>query len=307
MYCKACEAAVRRGLRPRPDCPDCRRLASVTEETIVPQIPGIPPHRLVPKTGEDRLHGHLVCAVCRRLLLPDAARTVSGNVLCFTCYERLPVCTGCGVRLLESELYECDGATFCETCYDRLDECELCGNKVFRFDENALALLCSECRETHGVCDVCGAIVPKAELTDAEGHPVCSTCASEMDECEDCGKLVFSLPGEPHPRLCSACLSDYATCRVCGEPIPIQDKDRYVVDGKILCENCYDDLPECEECFTRFFPVKGEERGETVCPTCRNNYTRCEECGRRIRFTDAYDIDGRILCEECRSALPDPE
>ena len=147
--------------------------------------------------------------------------------------------------------------------------------------------------------------MPKAELTDAEGHPVCSACASEMDECEDCGRLVFALPGEPHPRLCSSCLSDYATCRVCGEPIPIQDKDRYVVDGKILCENCYDDLPECEECFTRFFPVKGEERGDTVCPSCRSVFTHCEECGRRIRFTDAYDIDGRILCEECRSSLPE--
>ena len=77
------------------------------------------------------------------------------------------------------------------------------------------------------------------------------------------------------------------------------------MDGKILCENCYDDLPECEECFTRFFPVKGESRGSTVCPACRSNFTHCEECGRRIRFTDAYDIDGRILCEECRSAMPE--
>ena len=121
MYCKKCEAAVRRGLRPEPDCPDCRRLAMGAATPEIPRIPGIPPHRLVRVDGEDRLHGHLVCAVCRRILLPDTARTVSGNVLCFTCYERLPVCAGCGMRLLESELYECDGSCFCETCYDRLD------------------------------------------------------------------------------------------------------------------------------------------------------------------------------------------
>lgn len=384
MYCKYCELQMRRGFRPDPACPDCRRLRAgagqTPRRTVQDELAAlalsdrareldeaaerdvgslfgrrparragesVPPRgslfsgsREEPlfsprfeeavfseRRGNDRLRGHLVCFGCHRLILPDLANEAEGKIFCGDCFAKIPSCRSCGRRvlsgasggavlcpdcrssatccdkcgavLLASELYRCDGHTFCDDCYDRLDECELCGNKVFLYDENAATLLCSECLMTHISCEACGRIIPRDACALIDGHPVCPECRDSFDDCEDCGAPVFAPAGEPHPRICRVCMRHYVCCDVCRDAIPKKDAERYVIDGKILCENCYDDLPECEECYAHFFPDADEERGDTVCRACRDNYTRCDECGKRLLFTDAYEKEGRLLCAEC--------
>lgn len=329
MYCNLCEARLRRGIRPDPTCPECHRLRS-TEAVRYQQIPlkiEIAPQSERTRPEADRLHGHLVCSCCHRLVSAEGHPELDGLVFCADCLNRLPVCRNCGKRissraedgyslcagcrtdatackqcgelLLPSELYECDGFIFCDKCYDALEECENCGNKMFVFDSNAVTLLCPECLTFCSACEICGAVIPKEQILSAEGRSVCEGCLNMLDECEDCGQPVFALPGEIHPRLCGNCRKNYVLCGLCQEPIPVEDAGRYLVDSRQLCENCYDDLPECEECFSHFFPDKAAERGDSVCRACRDSYTHCDACGKRILFTDAYEKDGRLLCGEC--------
>ncbi len=290
---------------------------------------GAPTGRSAP--SEDRLRGHLVCSACRRLILPSMARAAEDRVFCEACYGGLPVCRFCGERYLSrsggaplcpscraeatacercgalmmpSELYRCDGHAFCEVCYDGLEECDRCGSKMFVYDENAITLLCAECRTSCSVCELCGAIVENSALFIVEEHTVCPRCFDSLEECEDCGATVFANPDDPnHPRLCAQCLDRYVLCECCREPIPLEESDRYIVDERVLCENCYDDLPECEECYRHFFPEPGEERGTVACPSCRDHFTVCDACGARIRFTDAYERGGQLLCAACNRRM----
>ncbi len=291
--------------------------------------PGAPER---PSAPSDRLRGHLVCSRCRRLTLPSAARAAEDRVFCESCYARLPLCRSCGERviseseggsvlcptcrvntsacercgemLLPDEVYRCDGTVLCVGCYDALDECDRCGSKVYLFDENALSLLCSECKTSHAVCELCGAIDEIEAMESAEGHTVCAACYERLDECEDCGETVFAHPDDPsRVRLCAACLDSYVPCDLCREPIPLEESDRYIVDDRVLCENCYDDLPECEECYLHFFPDPKEERGNTVCAVCRDRFTTCDRCGKRLCFTDAYEFDGQLLCDACNGSV----
>ncbi len=363
-YCKQCELRLRRGLRPDPACLECRtgeahtyhRIpldvgAAAQERTENPDVRREPPPTLrfferpepsnpaparpAPQNGAsrapfgDRLRGHLVCAGCRRLVLPSTARAAEDRVFCESCYVALPICRSCGDKVISpsdsgilcpacraratscercgsmimpSELYVCDAKSFCENCYDGLEECDKCGSKMYIYDENALTLLCAECRTSHTVCELCGAIVANSAVFMAEEHPVCPSCFDRLDECEDCGAAVFAHPDDlSHPRLCAQCLDRYVLCENCREPIPLEESDRYIVDERVLCENCYDDLPECEECYQHFFPDPAAERGTVACPSCRDNFTTCDACGRRIRFTDAYEHEGSLLCAECNT------
>ena len=277
--------------------------------------------------ASDRLRGHLVCSACRRLVLPSIARAAGDRIFCATCFDALPCCRFCGEHMpaspdgdrlcpscsaqatpcercgepvMPSELYMCDGRSFCESCYDGLEECDKCGSKMYLYDENAITLLCAECRVTHTACELCGAIVDNGSVFTAEDHPVCPRCFDRLEECEDCGNAIFAHPDDPlHPRLCAQCLDRYVLCESCREPIPLEESDRYIVDERVLCENCYDDLPECEECYRRFYPDPSEERGTVACPACRDNFTACDLCGARVRFTDAYEWNGQLLCSDC--------
>ena len=318
---------------------EAKRIPSIPEPpkptaSAVPPVSGrdesrYPPHPRTP--ASDRLRGHLVCSSCRRLILPSTASAAEDRIFCGDCFRRLPLCRACGepvvsagegegvlcsacrarisscercgAELLPHEVYQCDGTVFCENCYDGLEECDRCGSKVYLFDENALSLLCTECKTTHAVCELCGAIDAISAMPSAEGRTVCSDCFDRLEECEDCGELIFAHPDDAsHPRLCSRCLDHYVLCDLCREPIPLEDSDRYIVDERVLCENCYDDLPECEECYMHFFPDPHEERGSTVCRSCRDQFTSCDRCGRRMRFTDAYESNGMLLCSVCHGA-----
>ncbi len=276
--------------------------------------------------GGDRLRGHLVCSTCRRLVLPSDARPAGDRIFCANCFASLPrcracsapitegqgsalcpdclalaiPCEGCETMLLPEELFVCDGRSFCESCYDRLEECDLCGSKVYDYEADAPFLLCAECRPHYSPCEICGAIIPNGEIRSVDGHGVCPVCLDTLDECEDCGAPVFAMPEEEHPpRLCAACLDHYVLCDLCHDPIPLADAERYIVDDRVLCENCYDDLPECEECLAHFFPDGKEEHGTTVCRSCREEFTHCDACGAKMRFTDAYERGGRLICEAC--------
>ena len=263
-------------------------------------------------SARTRLHGHLVCSGCRRLVLPGAARAAEDRVFCESCYQLLPICRCCGERaasldgealcslcresasgcercgelILPSELYMCDGHRFCESCYDGLEECDRCGTKMYLYDENAITLLCGECKTSHTACELCGAIVSSGAVFMVEEHAVCPDCFDCLEECEDCGGPVFAHPDDlSHPQLCGQCLERYVLCQVCHEPIPLEESDRYIVEERALCENCYDDLPECEECYQHFFPDRSAEDGTVLCPVCRDTFTTCDRCGSRLRFT----------------------
>ena len=67
--------------------------------------------------------------------------------------------------------------------------------------------------------------------------------------CIDCGEIIDDLNFISHSTLtCTSC-GDYYHCDSCGELSSSQCCERHVLnDGTIVCDYCYQDLPQCDIC-----------------------------------------------------------
>lgn len=67
--------------------------------------------------------------------------------------------------------------------------------------------------------------------------------------CIDCGEIIDGSNFVSHSMLvCDSC-GDYYHCDNCGELISSQCYERHVLnDGTIVCDDCYQDLPQCDIC-----------------------------------------------------------
>lgn len=94
------------------------------------------------------------------------------------------------------------------------------------------------------------------------------------------------------------------TCAECGCVIEEHD-DYYEVDGKIYCEDCYNELFEtCEDCGSTHLRedmawVEGYDH--YVCQDCyEDNYIECANCGSLEYRRNAYRSNDGLICENCR-------
>ena len=94
-------------------------------------------------------------------------------------------------------------------------------------------------------------------------------------------------------------MNERITCDLCGEEIL---SDSYTVEGRRLCESCYDyDTFRCECCGGRF--MMANEVGDdhiSVCENCyEEHYHRCDRCNSLVHDSDVFWEDDNAYCRNC--------
>lgn len=128
------------------------------------------------------------------------------------------VCSLCGHTLSEGDIYYThDGDHFCEDCF---------------FD-------------TFGVCDHCGCIEMRDEMTyyERRDEVYCSDCAEELLRvCSDCGEVVHynSMRSTVDGLVCGWCFDDhYVVCCDCDEVVHIDSAVWDEDENEYYCADCY--------------------------------------------------------------------
>ncbi|MBQ4396804.1 MAG: amidoligase family protein [Clostridia bacterium] len=95
------------------------------------------------------------------------------------------------------------------------------------------------------------------------------------------------------------------TCDLCGEEIT---REPHIVEGRQLCQSCYDfDTFRCDCCGTRIL-VANEVRGDhiSICEDCyENHYHRCERCDTLVHDSDVFWDDDTPYCRSCYEEITD--
>ena len=143
-----------------------------------------------------------------------------------------------------------------------------------------------------------------------------------MVQCVGCGYHVeeydvFELNGDEY---CEDCYQANAhECERCREIVHIDDTHNVYctypsgrTEEIVVCENCYDEAHECEDCGDLWFEEDMTDVGDSysyrwICPNCIENYYRCRGCDSYVHVDHAlYDEeDGEAYC--CEECLPRPK
>ena len=152
------------------------------------------------------------------------------------------------------------------------------------------------------ICDDCGDIVLKTEITEVDGKKLCSVCFdSKYFICADCGRIT---PIEElkitntNNKICNTCFTDdYFKCDTCNNIFP--NAEGTEIDGELICVDCRDrDYIYCFNC-QRWVDNDGAIRieGEPICADCiENDYWWCDDCntyhhdGNECPYADRHAI-----------------
>lgn len=178
-------------------------------------------------------------------------------------------------------------------------------------------------REDAYECDECYEWVKFEDTTylPRSGMRICNHCAELYYEtCPVCGKIIYKDEDEAvcynDEWYCYSCAEDELFyCEGCGEWH--NKDDAYEVDGCYVCEECYDDLPECSKCGKKML----EENVTGMCDDCleiadstddpicvqphqevdggRENSIICPVCGFVYRPEDMIEYNGIRICATC--------
>lgn len=152
-----------------------------------------------------------------------------------------PICIECGFTHDCSENINC--------CHSNEVICADCGCVI---DEEDAEFICGDyyCHDCCSWCDCCENYT-RGEVTYVENYGyVCEDCIEDFYCCEDCGgyfteNAVHYIENEG-VYVCDECLeSNFTTCDHCGEYL--RNDDIHELDGKDLCEDCYEQLNNKEE------------------------------------------------------------
>lgn len=154
---------------------------------------------------------------------------------------QLPICIECG------STHDCGENINC--CHANEVICAGCGCVI---DEENAELIDGDyyCCDCCHWCDCCESYTHD-ELTHVENYgDVCSGCLEDFYYCNDCD-CYFTLDDVHYIEneniyVCDECFeSNFTTCDHCGEYL--RNDDIHELDGKDLCEDCYEQLNNKEE------------------------------------------------------------
>lgn len=119
-------------------------------------------------------------------------------------FNSLTSCQWCEENFVE------DGVRYCDSCLEDMSECENCGGMQHYEDMHYLdgsgQDVCNYCHHYHShECDVCNERYMEGDLESHDHYGrVCSTCTSDMIECEGCAE-TFAADDLNPDRLCEGC------------------------------------------------------------------------------------------------------
>ncbi len=94
-------------------------------------------------------------------------------------------------------------------------------------------------------------------------------------------------------------MNERITCDLCGEEIL---SDVYTVQGRRLCESCYDyETFRCDCCGNRFLTSNevGDDR-ISICEECyENHYHRCDRCDSLVHDSEVFWDGDNPYCSSC--------
>ena len=140
----------------------------------------------------------------------------SENINC--CHSNEVICADCGCVIDEEDAEFIDGDYYCHDCCNWCDCCKSYTRGELTHVEN-YGDVCEDCLEDFYYCDDCGCY-----FTEDDVHYIKNEGVYVCDECFE---------------------SNFTTCDHCGEYL--RNGDVYELDGKDLCEDCYEQLNNEEE------------------------------------------------------------
>lgn len=155
--------------------------------------------------------GHTpICVEC------GCSHSVEDNINC--CHSNEVICADCGCVIDEEDAEFICGDYYCHDCCSWCDRCENYNRGEVTYVEN-YGYVCEDCIEDFYCCEDCGGYFTFEDVhyIENEGVYVC-------DECLE---------------------SNFTTCDHCGEYL--RNDDIHELDGKDLCEDCYEQLNNKEE------------------------------------------------------------
>ena len=156
-------------------------------------------------------------------------------------------------------------------------------------------------KEKAMICRVCGALVGKNHFMVIDGDVVCDDCYVFCEECDE-PVIITDAIDTRNGYVCECCLDNYYTrCYNCDEYV--RSEDVTYIDDEHYCSDCVDELyTTCDDCgeLIRHSRTYNVSRGE-VCERCYENYVECNDCGRIRHNEDMFwsDRDDCYYCEDC--------
>lgn len=189
------------------------------------------------------------------------------RLFCRYCDDGYEVCANCEERCSGESFTGPNGGSYCENCYhENFFVCDKCYDIIDNDErvgiEGCDVYVCETCAERHYYyCDKCETWHYETYYVSDEEEDWCQGCIDEYAiSCAECGELFRDYEHFDGDYFCRDCLDDITVgCEDCGETVR-RDECMELFD-KMLCENCYDKYPICDECLEKI------EEGEY-----------CEEC-----------------------------
>lgn len=125
-------------------------------------------------------------------------------------------------------------------------------------------------------CYHCGSVITDDYVTDIDGDTYCDDCKEHLFYCDNCEEWY--------------------------------NRDQYnfeYVEGKIICEDCFNELDihlceHCDEYHQETFDIGGPSRYFWVCRDCRDeNYFECSDCEEWFQNNEYNEHNGNGYCDEC--------
>lgn len=220
------------------------------------------------------------CETCRKPYGVEPLLQVEGKTICNTCFRTYYGCPGCGQPI--SGAYVPDKATgkkWHPPCHQRAfpplkgcDECKRPFNPTEPIYEVLGRQLCYSCSQlaVQFVCTGCGQIIRDAYIPvdDSKYHSACFERIKHTLFCNNCH-------------------------------VPFGNKPYAEIDGKNLCDNCWQKIYSCAKCGGRLTDAVVESDGMKYHPQCAT-IPLCGGCNQPIVAGEYILLDGRKWHTGCK-------
>lgn len=152
-----------------------------------------------------------------------------------------------------------------------------------------------------------GGMLPEGSRRGFYMHPSILTFTGERKPiecvCEFCDARGLNFGFIGNYTICPGCeTNNRVDCEDCN--INVEHRRTVLIDGRRICLDCYvGHHKPCNSCGKIVKIGEYAVHGRTVCKTCyEEKCFTCDHCGERHFNTHKNEIDGELLCDNCRAS-----